>query len=797
MSTASFTVPLVINSVIALIAWLVFCKIRSGKPHIYQPRVKLCPQRNIKPLPAGFFSWIRPLLQVTDDEYFEQAGLDALMYTLFFRMGLKLSVFCSIFGIIVLMPVNATTDEFLLDDNTTVSGIDTISLSHVDEESDRMWAHWFATYLFGLAALYLIHGVYKEYIKYRIRYLQQKHPYQRTVLVRDIPEDFQNNEAFKEKFSRMYDDVTATHVAQDVPDLRKALALRQKICWKLEHTKGAIATLKEGKDRPQARDGGFLCCGGQKVDAEEHWTAKLAEQNEEVGKLMDEANGEPKFTSAGFVTFDSLSSAATAMQSNHAKEPATWDVSPASEPHDVCWANLAMGFWARLIRSSLFGVATVALVILWVIPVSFVASLTTLEALSENLSFLDGVNDLPAVVVGFLEGFLPTLALIIFMAILPMIMLAFAKGQGIPFISAIHISALQKLFLFQVVNVFFVSIIAGSLFEDTSAITDDPVGLLGNSIPKTGIFFTNYVMIQSMIGFPIQMLQLGTLIVSWIKHKFLCKTKREFDLALAPKPFQYFKLAPRHLLVFLIGLTYAVISPIILPFLVIFFGSGYITYRYSLLYVHMPLFESGGAMWPRMFNRVMVGVLLSQIVVLGVLGVKKAAIASPLIIPMLFITIVFWRHMNSVFEKVPLYIPRSDAVDADKGELEGTKDDNSAQKQGDLEQGGDQGEADHTDDFKNAELREPRTLEADEYEEWVNMHLEDAPQPRPNQTSDKDKPSATRDESRSPILEDDAAQQQEPQQQDDEDEDSKKDDNEAKDETQKTQDSLDAQHEFE
>ena len=34
--------------------------------------------------------------------------------------------------------------------------------------------------------------------------------------------------------------------------------------------------------RPTARDGGLLCCGGNVVDAEAHYTTKLAEYNDKV-----------------------------------------------------------------------------------------------------------------------------------------------------------------------------------------------------------------------------------------------------------------------------------------------------------------------------------------------------------------------------------------------------------------------------------------------------------------------------------------------------------------------------------
>ncbi len=60
-----------------------------------------------------------------------------------------------------------------------------------------------------------------------------------------------------------------------------------------------------------------------------------------------------------------------------------------------------------------------------------------------------------------------------------------------------HLSTHNK----KVVNVFFVSLIAGSAFDQLSSLIGSPmsiVSLLGDSIPRTGYFFTNYVMLQGM-----------------------------------------------------------------------------------------------------------------------------------------------------------------------------------------------------------------------------------------------------------------------------------------------------------
>ena len=81
----------------------------------------------------------------------------------------------------------------------------------------------------------------------------------------------------------------------------------------------------------------------------------------------------------------------------------------------------------RELRHLLVIMATLFLVLFWAVPVTFVASLTTLQSLSSQpgLGWIEKVVGVSPLLKGFLEGFLPTVALLVFMAILPLIV----KGE--------------------------------------------------------------------------------------------------------------------------------------------------------------------------------------------------------------------------------------------------------------------------------------------------------------------------------------------------------------------------------
>ena len=58
-----------------------------------------------------------------------------------------------------------------------------------------------------------------------------------------------------------------------------------------------------------------------------------------------------------------------------------------------------------------------------------------------------------------------------------------------------------------------------------------------------------------------------------------------------------------HLFILIVGLSYSALAPIITPFVVLYFGFGYIVWMHQTLSIYMPLYNCGGMMWPRVFNR--------------------------------------------------------------------------------------------------------------------------------------------------------------------------------------------------
>ncbi len=135
-------------------------------PRIYAPReaiVKLVPHAppGLPPTPLGWLG----VVAFSDDTFFSHAGLDALMTVLFFKAFLKTFLFTCLFSVIMMI-INATAPcpsiSINADGSCMVTGIDVITLSNIDNASNRMWANAIFSYFMFAMGLYQLYHAYKK-----------------------------------------------------------------------------------------------------------------------------------------------------------------------------------------------------------------------------------------------------------------------------------------------------------------------------------------------------------------------------------------------------------------------------------------------------------------------------------------------------------------------------------------------------------------------------------------------------------------------------------------------------------
>lgn len=91
------------------------------------------------------------------------------------------------------------------------------------------------------------------------------------------------------------------------------------------------------------------------------------------------------------------------------------------EPRDVLWSNIAVRGRERLVRELFVWAVTILLSFFWIAPISAFSTLTSLDALERVFPQLVAAADDSVFLQNILQGLLPTIAVNVFMAVLPLI----------------------------------------------------------------------------------------------------------------------------------------------------------------------------------------------------------------------------------------------------------------------------------------------------------------------------------------------------------------------------------------
>lgn len=95
-------------------------------------------------------------------------------------------------------------------------------------------------------------------------------------------------------------------------------------------------------------------------------------------------------------------------------------------------------------------------------------------------------------------------------------------------------------------------------------------------------FFITYVMVDGWSGIAAEILRLVPLVVFHLKNTFLVKTEKDREQAMDPGSLTWAISEPRIQLYFLLGLVYSTVTPILLPFIVVFFAFSFLVFRHQV-----------------------------------------------------------------------------------------------------------------------------------------------------------------------------------------------------------------------
>ncbi|ESQ55963.1 hypothetical protein EUTSA_v10024504mg [Eutrema salsugineum] len=566
-----------------------------------------------------------------------------------------------------MVPVNWTNKglDRLKHSNLTYSDIDKLSLSNIPNGSaSRFWVHLCMAYVITFWTCFMLKREYQNIALMRLQFLanDQMRPNQFTVLVRNIPTDPHESicelveHFFKVNHPDQYLTFQAVHDATKLSELVKTRKQMQNL---LDYNNNKhMRTLSK---RPVIKMG-FLGCCGEEADGIKYYTSMVESLTREISEEKERLRtGTKSIVPAAFVSFKSRWGAAICAQTQQSRDPTEWITEWAAEPRDIYYDNLALPYVDLKLRRIIVAVAYFFLTFFFMIPIAFVQSLANIEGIEKAFPFLKPLIEV-RLLKSIIQGFLPGIALKIFLLFLPRILMQMSKFEGFVSTSSLERRSASRFYMFQFINVFLGSIVTGTAFQQLNSFlnqsANDIPKTIGVSIPMKATFFITYIMVDGWAGVAGEILRLKPLIIYHLKNTFLVRTENDREEATDPGT---------------IGFNTAV-SPILLPFIIVFFGLAYVVYRHQVINVYNQKYESAGKFWPDVHRRVLTALIVSQLLLMGLLNTKQAPKSTPLLLVLPVLTIGFHMHCKGRYQ--PAFVTYSLQEAMVKDTLERTREPN-------------------------------------------------------------------------------------------------------------------------
>ncbi|KAK2974423.1 hypothetical protein RJ640_028587 [Escallonia rubra] len=434
----------------------------------------------------------------------------------------------------------------------------------------RLGVHCFALYVISCFACVLLYFEYKSIAKMRLAHVTGSHsnPSNFTVLVRAIPRS--SGESYSDLVTKFLSDYYASSY------LSHQMVYRSRTVQRLVSKAEKMYKMLRFSSMQQQCGSSFIRCGLCGGTANSFKIVSRQSENVERSDFGDPDLRE-KECAAALVFFRTRYAAFVASQALQSPNPMLWVTDLAPEPHDLCWKNLCIPYkllWIRRIASLL---AFIVFMFFFLGPVSLVTGLASLDKLQNTFPFMRSIlkrkfmNQL-------VTGYLPSVILILFLYIVPPLMMLFSVVEGYLSRSGRKRSACLKVLYFYIWNVFFANILVGSVIArlGTFSSPKDVPSLLAKVLPQKAFFFMTYVLTSGWASLACEVVQPFSLLCNLFR-RFIFRKKDVLSFSAMSFPFH--TEIPRVLLFGLLGFTFSILAPLILPFLLVYFCLAYLVYR--------------------------------------------------------------------------------------------------------------------------------------------------------------------------------------------------------------------------
>ncbi|TYK09298.1 CSC1-like protein [Cucumis melo var. makuwa] len=617
MDSGSLFASAAINIGLALIVLSIFSILKkqpSNAAIYYARRLSLRHRISFEPftfhrlLPS--VAWIPRAFRVSEDEILSSGGLDALVTIRLFKLGITFSFVSSLIGLVVLLPVNYFSQD---KSSGSYHSLDSLTISNIREGSDLLVPNLLAfsvslamSHFLVVISIWFSRPLALEYKGILLKRIQQlKSMRQRSDQFTLLVREIPLCIEHKAHGCNVEHFFSKYHPR--TYHSYQILSDVKELDHLLKKAKSIMGKIEEGRKKfgflNDKREPLLSYTSQQNAMKIALLEEKLRKYHDIIHNLQVQTAAKHKELPVAFVTFKSRLGAALASQSQHSLNPLMWITELAPEPRDVSWKNLAIP--VRLLPIREFGVIVGAflLTIFFAIPVTAVQGIAKFEKLKKWFPPAMAINMIPGLS-SIVTGYLPSAILNGFIYVVPFAMLAMAKLAG--------------------------CVSRRSLLDELEEYLTHPRNFpshLASAVSAQADFFATYILTSGLSGFSLEILQPGLL--SW-------------------------------------DLLKSFVAPLLLPFLIGYFCLGYVVYVNQIEDVYATTYDTFGLYWPHIHHYIIIGILLMQVTMIGLFGLKSKPAASISTIPLLLITLYFNEHCKSRFLPTFHCYPIQEAMENDE-----------------------------------------------------------------------------------------------------------------------------------
>lgn len=575
-------------------------------------------------------------------------------------------------------------------------------------ENTFLWSYVAFTYFFVFLTIYSINWETFRVIKYRQDYLgSQSTVTDRTFRLTGIPMDLRSEERIKTLIEKLdIGTVDAVTICRDWTEIDDLMEMRDKCLRQLEaawakHLKrrhkstpnGAsrridhdssedeprphideevgenVRLLGDNSEQPHISAGerpqvtiryGLFNLQSRKIDAIDYYDQKLRHAD---AKIVEARKKNYRPTDMALVTMDSVASCQMVIQARIDPRPGSLLTTSTPAPSDLVWRNTYAPRGVRRMKSWMITIFITILTLFWIVPTAFLASLLSICTVRKFApNFVIWLTQHQIIYSLFQNG-IPTLVVSLLNVAVPYLYDWLSNCQGMISQGDVELSVISKNFFFTFFNTFFVFAVSRTGFDFWSTLqgflkdTSQIPAAIAADVEDLSIFYISFIMLQGIGLMPFRILEVGSVLLYPI-YRMMSATPRDYAELKKPPIFQYGFYLPTALLVFNLCLIYSVLRMgfAILIFGTIYFGLGYFTFKYMVLYaMDQPQHATGGA-WRIICYRIVIGLLVFEVVMIGQIASLSAFVQSVFILPLIPFTIWYSYYFKRRFEPLTRYI---------------------------------------------------------------------------------------------------------------------------------------------